>query len=103
MAITTKEITFENEIEYSLIENGGYIKGESSNYNREFAIDTALLFRFLKSSQPKEWDKLVNKHGTLIEENFLKKLHKDLDRYGMLHLLRHGIVDTPAKFSLCFF
>ena len=33
MAITTKEITFENEIEYSLIENGGYIKGESSNYN----------------------------------------------------------------------
>ena len=25
MAITTKEITFENEIEYSLIENGGYI------------------------------------------------------------------------------
>ena len=49
MAITTKEITFENEIEYSLIENGGYIKGESSNYNREFAIDTALLFRFLKS------------------------------------------------------
>lgn len=103
MAITTKEITFENEIEYSLIETGGYIKGESSNYNREFAIDTTLLFRFLKSSQPKEWDKLVNKHGTLVEENFLKKLHKDLDRYGMLHLLRHGIVDTPAKFSLCFF
>lgn len=103
MAITTKEITFENEIEYSLIDNGGYIKGESANYNREFAVDTKLLFRFLKSSQPKEWDKLVNKHGAMVEANFLKKLHKDLDRYGMLYLLRHGIVDTPAKFSLCFF
>ena len=103
MAITTKEITFENEIEYSLIENDRYNKGELSNYNREFAIDTAFLFRFLKSSQPREWDKLVDKHGAVVEENFLKKLHKDLDRYGMLHLLRHGIVDTPAKFSLCFF
>lgn len=27
MAIETKEITFEQEIEYSLIDHGGYIKG----------------------------------------------------------------------------
>lgn len=103
MPITTKEITFENEIEYSLIENGGYIKGDSQNYNREYAIDDTLLFSFLQDSQPKEWDKLIIKHGTMAKENFLKKLYKDLDKHGMLYLLRHGIIDAPAKFSLCFF
>lgn len=103
MAITTKEITFESEIEYSLLQNGGYIKGSPKDYNREYAIDTVLLFRFLKDSQPQEWNKLVSKHGAHVEANFLKKLHKDLDIHGMLHLLRHGIVDAPAKFSLCYF
>lgn len=104
MAIKTKEITFESEIEYSLIQNGGYAKGNPGDYNREYAIDTAMLFRFLRESQPKEWEKLVAKHGTSnAEANFLKRLHKDLDTHGMLHLLRKGVVDAPAKFSLCFF
>lgn len=62
-----------------------------------------LLFEFLQSSQPKEWEKLVLKHGTNVLASFLKKLYKDLDTHGTLHLLRHGIVDAPAKFSLCFF
>ena len=53
MAIQTKEITFESEIEYNLVQNGGYIKGNPADYNREFAIDTALLFRFLKESRPR--------------------------------------------------
>ena len=48
MAIETKEITFEQEIEYSLIDHGGYIKGNPRDYNREFAIDTKQLFQFLQ-------------------------------------------------------
>lgn len=103
MAIQTKEITFENEIEYSLIDHGGYIKGNPKNFNREYAMDTGFLFQFLKESQPKEWDKLIKKHGENAEQGFLKKLYKDLDTNGMLHVLRHGVVDAPAKFSLCFF
>ena len=50
MAIETKEITFEQEIEYSLLDHGGYIKGNPRDYNREFAIDTKQLFRFLQVS-----------------------------------------------------
>ncbi|MDF2877166.1 MAG: type restriction-modification system restriction subunit [Anaerocolumna sp.] len=104
MAINIKEITFEREIEYSLIDKGGYIKGGPKDFNRVYAIDTAQLFKFLKETQPKEWNKLVAKHGDLVvENNFLKRLHKDLDTHGMLHVLRKGIVDAPAKFSLCYF
>ena len=50
MAIETKEITFEREIEYSLLDHGGYIKGDPHDYNREFAVDTKLLFQFRKVS-----------------------------------------------------
>lgn len=104
MAIDTKERTFETEIEYSLIEKGGYIKGTSADFNREYAMDTALLLRFLRESQPKEWDRLTAKHGAAnAEANFLKRLNKELDAHGMLHLLRKGIVDAPARFALCFF
>jgi type I restriction enzyme R subunit len=103
MPIKTKEITFENEIEYSLIKKGGYIKGDPADYNREYAIDTALLFKFLHESQPKEWKKLIIKHGTAnAEANFLKRLNKELETHGMLHLLRKGIVDVPARFNLCY-
>lgn len=103
MAIETKEITFEQEIEYSLIDHGGYIKGNPRDYNREFAIDTKQLFRFLQDSQPVEWEKLCRKHGENVETGFLKKLYRDLDTYGTLYVLRHGVVDAPAKLSLCYF
>ena len=103
MAIETKEITFEQEIEYSLLDHGGYIKGNPRDYNREFAIDTKQLFRFLQDSQPVEWEKLCRKHGENVETGFLKKLYRDLDTYGTLYVLRHGVVDAPAKLSLCYF
>lgn len=103
MAIQTKEINFENEIEYSLVQNGGYIKGNPKDYSREYALDTKLLFQFLKNSQPKEWQKLIQKYGDHVEVNFLKRLHKELDSKGMLYVLRHGITDAPAKFKLCYF
>jgi len=103
MPIKTKEIIFESEIEYSLLKNG-YIKGNSEDYNREYAVDTALLFKFLRESQPKEWKKLIAKHGTAnAEANFLKRLNKDLESHGMLYLLRKGVVDAPARFALCYF
>ena len=103
MPIKTKEISFENEIEYCLVKKGGYIKGNLADYNREYAIDTALLLKFLRESQPKEWNKLLSKHGSQVEVNFLKRLHKELEAHGTLHLLRKGIVDAPARFTLCNF
>lgn len=104
MAIKTKEATFESEIVDGLIDKGGYVEGIQDNYSCEYAIDTELLFKFLRESQSKEWEKLVNKHGLAnAETNFIKRLNRELDTRGMLHVLRNGVVDAPAKFSLCFF
>ena len=48
-------------------------------------------------------EKLCRKHGENVETGFLKKLYRDLDTYGTLYVLRHGVVDAPAKLSLCYF
>lgn len=104
MAINTKEIAFEREIEFSLIESGGFIAGNPADFNRVYTVDATVLFRFLKDSQPKEWAKIIQKYGDGgAEQNFLKKLSRDLENFGTLALLRKGIVDAPAKFTLCYF
>ena len=104
MPITTKEITFESEIEYALIQNGGYVKGNPANFDRDTGLDTVLLFRFLQNSQAEEWEKLERKYGEgNAEQGFLRKLCRDLDNFGTLAVLRKGVVDSPAKFRLCYF
>ena len=52
------EQTFEDAIEQELLANGGYVKGYPEDFDRELAIDKKTLISFLKTSQPKEWEKL---------------------------------------------
>lgn len=103
MSTGTKEINFENMIEESLIKTCGYVKTDNENFNKDYAVDTKILFDFLKASQPKEWEKLENKHGINLENGFLQRLDKEIKNRGILNCLRHGIVDSPAKFHLCYF
>ena len=49
---TTTEQAFEEAIEKSLIDNGGYTKGDPSDFSRELAFDSKIIFAFLKDTQP---------------------------------------------------
>jgi len=49
---TTTEQAFEEAIEKSLIDNGGYTKGYPSDFSRELAFDSKIIFAFLKDTQP---------------------------------------------------
>jgi type I restriction enzyme R subunit len=99
----TNEKAFEEAIESSFIEKGGYLKGDSKDFSRDAAIDTKTLFAFLKESQPNEWKKLLSVHGTDVETKFLQRLTKELDSRGMLDVLRHGVIDYGVRFKLAFF
>ena len=57
MAIHT-ELTFEENIETSLLENGGYSNGYSDDFDAELGLFPTYITDFLKSSQPKEWKKI---------------------------------------------
>ena len=95
---------FEKEIEKNLIEHGGYVKGKNENYNKRYALDSSVLCRFIKESQPKEWNKIIAKYGEQnAEESILKRINKSIDEKDMMYVLRKGILDLPAKIKLCYF
>ena len=89
----TNEKAFEELIEQSLIVDGGYIKGDSAQFNRELAMDTAMLFQFIHDTQKDIWGELVSIHGVEVEKKFLYRLNQELDARGMLDCLRNGIID----------
>ena len=103
MAIDTSEKTFEGEIEYSLINFGGYKKGNPANFDAALAMDTKTVLRFLQVTQPKAWENLCKRHGDKVEQNFIKRLNDELKNRGTLDVLRHGIKDLGVDVFLCFF
>lgn len=98
----TSERRFEEEIEYALLKSG-YIKGNPKEYNRELAMDTAEVLKFIQETQPHEWELLSKRHGSMVEDNFFRRLDNELKRRGMLDVLRHGIDDTGVSFKLSYF
>jgi len=74
MTSITTEQAFEEAIEKSLIDNGGYTKGDPSDFSRELAFDSKTIFAFLKDTQPKSWKKLSEIHGSQVESKILQRL-----------------------------
>lgn len=99
----TTEQAFEEAIEKSLIEKGGYAKGDSSDFSRELAFDPKTIFSFLKSTQPQYWEKLSEIHGPQVESKILQRLFKELDNRGTLDVLRKGFVDYGVRFKMAYF
>lgn len=60
MPIDHREKAFEEAIEYSLLTDGGYIKADPANFDRERCLDPTILIPFIKETQPKEWQYLEN-------------------------------------------
>lgn len=99
----TTEQAFEEAIEKSLIEKGGYTKGDPSDFSRELAFDPKAIFAFLKDSQPQSWKKLSEIHGPQVESKVLQRLFKELDNRGTLDVLRKGFVDYGVRFKMAYF
>lgn len=103
MVTNTTERTFEQEIEYCLIHENGYKKGDPATYNREFAMDTMAVIDFIKTTQPTEWTAICKRHGADTEKGFLNRLRDELNNRGMIDVLRHGVTDLGVTVQLCYF
>jgi type I restriction enzyme, R subunit len=93
---------FEEYIEEHLLKNG-YVKGSPDDYNKEYALDTKLLFEFLENTQPKKMDKLRQIHKDQYKFKILKRLNTELNNRGMIDVLRHGIKDYGVYLDLAYF
>ncbi|WP_339629669.1 DEAD/DEAH box helicase family protein [uncultured Maribacter sp.] len=97
------ELTFEEAIEVSLLEDGGYVKGHSRDFNTQLGLFPVYITDFLKDSQPKAWDKLSNIHKEEVEDKVIQRLIRELDLRGTLDVVRNGFTDYGVKFKMGFF
>lgn len=111
---STKELIFQNDI-IAQMEKRGWVRGKSDGYDRERALYTQDALSFVQTTQPQEWEKFANIYPTDTERHFLDALVAQLKKadinatdrqsrtYGTLGVLRHGIKNHSARFSLCQF
>lgn len=98
------EKRFEQDIETFLISpEGGYIKGNPSDFDREYALNRKDLFKFLETTQEKEWNRYKIAFPYDYERNFIKRFNEEVDLRGIIDVIRNGITDRGYKFKLAYF
>ena len=97
------ELTFEEAIETSLLSNGGYVKGDSKDFDAQLGLFPSYIINFLKNTQPKQWDKLSNIHKEDVETKVIQRLIRELDLRGTLDVCRNGFTDYGVKFKMGYF
>ena len=101
--IEYKEIRIEKDIEHYLLTSGGYTKGDMSTYDRKKAIDMAKLIEFIKSTQPKEWERYERNYKDEAEKRLFKRFNEEVEVSGLLHVLRYGINDRGVRLRIAYF
>jgi type I restriction enzyme R subunit len=104
--MSSSEKAFEDTIEASLLA-GGYLRSQSTNFDRELGIDTAELFAFIGSTQAKAWEQLLARgygnDADAAQRGFAKRLGAEIDARGTVDVLRHGVVDYGVTIRLAYF
>lgn len=97
------EQTFEEAIEYHLLNHGGYVPGYSSDFDAKRGLFPSYIIGFLKQSQPRAWSKIESIHKGEVESKVLQRLLKEIDLRGVLDVMRKGFTDYGVKFQMAFF
>jgi type I restriction enzyme R subunit len=98
------ELAFEDRVEFELV-GQGWSKAQGT-YNKELAIDTGELFRFIGASQAKRWDKLIEFYGgdpDTAQRQFAQRVAAEVDSRGVLDVLRLGVKDRGVQIDLAYF
>lgn len=98
----TTERVFEQEIEWALIHENGYVKGNPASYNKELAMDTGAVLEFIKKTQAEEWKRICRNRNEETGKGLLNRLNDELSKRGIIDVLRDGITDLGVKVVLCY-
>ena len=114
MRADSKEHAFQQDIIHQMVA-GGWKLGEAGQYDRELALYREDALAYVKTTQPKTWEKYLGLYPGRAEEAFLEKLSaqlskadprasdKSLRTFGTLGVLRHELRDKSASFKMCQF
>ena len=98
-----KESDFEHSIEQSLLQHGGYQKGDPLAYDKKLALFADEVVAFVQDSQPEFWERfsLLNKGNA--KAVLIESLVRELRTKGMLSILRSGFKCFGKTVRMAFF
>lgn len=100
--MTYTERKFEDHIEYELIQSE-YQKRKTDSYDKDLCSIPEDLIGFIKDTQPKQYEKLENQYGPQTEEKLLKRISDEIEKRGLIDVLRRGVKDRGSNFQLVYF
>jgi type I restriction enzyme, R subunit len=95
--------TSEKGLESLIVEamtDRGWIAGDPTHYDREYAIDPNQLTTFLNATQPEVCEPLDLANDSPIRQKFLARLQGEVSKRGVIDVLRHGIKHGPHHIDL---
>lgn len=98
----TNEKRFEQDIESSLLKNGGYTK-PTEVYDAKLGLYPNTLTDFIKETQPKEWKRFLLQNKVNPEKKFCQAFNNACDMDGLINVLRHGFKHRGIFFRACYF
>ena len=96
----TSEHGLESIIVASLVEEAGYIQGDSKDFDREHAVDIDKLLQFLATTQPDTHEALGIDSDGPKRTKFLHRLQGEVAKRGVVDVLRNGIKHGSSHVDL---
>jgi len=83
----TSEKGFQKYIVKELVEKNHFVESVSNDFDKEFCINPAQLWEFIKTTQPEAY-KMIERKG---KRAFLVRLDEKLRKLGVIEVLRKGV------------
>ena len=85
------ELQYEDYIVEQLVEKNGYVARTNLDFDRLFALDRELLFKFLEDTQGEILTKLKRIYKDEYQDIIIGKLNNDIISKSLIYVLKHGI------------
>ena len=99
---TYTEENFEDHIEAHL-NRSGYRSRQPIFYNKRLCLIHDEILDFIQGTQPKTYQKLDRQYQKETPEKLLDQISKQIERRGVLDVLRKGVKDSGCYFDLTYF
>lgn len=102
------EILTEKQYQHFIIDylkkNNGYLIRKDKDFDRLYAMDREMLFKFLNDTQPDEMDKLSKIYKHDLEETLVSYINMEMTkkRGSLLDVLKHGIEISNTHLDLMY-
>jgi type I restriction enzyme R subunit len=96
------EKNLEEHIEHSLVQSG-YKSRLFSEYDRINCSISEDIIGFIKDTQEKEYNKLLDQYGSETDKKLVIRINNEISSRGLIDVLRKGVKDRGCNFRMLYF